>query len=349
MLTDTINSLALKLGQSFGLSGAGKAAGIGAGSKALGLILLVLALPIGMVLLGVSLVERNIASLGRNARRWIVTKTVLTLLVLASVMLLGFAGWTAYDYLQERRISIAAGSRTEESYQLAQALKAVAERHYPHIKMAILEIEGAAGETGILENGLVQMAIAPADFPAGPSARSVAVLAGPSPRVLLARDDVDERVVYALTQMLTQFGAELTTAIPVGKAAPQPHAVSIQKPGVQAKSDAPLHPGAAAFYDWDKTPFVLRYAKLSALVSAGLVLLGLWIWQLRHRARRRQVIQTMSFSPPAEREPWTFSKILLESAGETSAPGGQAIIESAPGRGATGWLRWPWKERRHAG
>ena len=42
---------------------------------------------------------------------------------LASTLLLGFAGWLAYDHPQERHVSIAAGSRTAESYKLAQALQ----------------------------------------------------------------------------------------------------------------------------------------------------------------------------------------------------------------------------------
>jgi hypothetical protein len=271
-------------------------------------------------MLGVWLVARKIVSVRRNVRRWIVTETVLTLLVTVSAMLLGFAGWTAYEHLQERRISIAAGSRTSESYTLAQALKTVAARHHPRIRMAILEIEGAGGETGLMEKGVVQVAIAPGDLPAGKSARSVAVLAGSPPLVLLARHDVDERIVYALTQVLTQFSGEIAAAAQVGKAAPQPLAVNIRKPVVKVKSDAPLHPGAAAFYDRDKTPFVSRHTRLIALVSAGLVLLGLWAWQWIRRARRIQVIETISFSPPADREPWTFSKILLESAGEVSVP-----------------------------
>ena len=72
-LTDTFNSLALKLGQAFGLSGTGKLAGIGVGSGLFKILLLVLVLPIGIALLGVLPVARKIASVGRNVRGWIVT------------------------------------------------------------------------------------------------------------------------------------------------------------------------------------------------------------------------------------------------------------------------------------
>jgi len=310
-------------------AGAGTMAGIiGIGSKLFKFLVLVL--PIGAVLFGVLLiagmigaVAERIVSIGRNVWRWIVTESVLSLLVLASVLLLGFTGWTAYDHLQERRIFVAAGSRTAESYTLAEAMKTVTERHYPRIRLVLLEIEAAPGDAGMLEKDIVQLATVPGDLPAGPSARSVALLAGSPQRVLLARKDVDEQVVYALTQVLTQFSGELAAAIPAGRVEPQNVAsllATIRKPVANGQSNAPLHPGAAAFYDRDKTLFIFRYARLSALVAAGLVLLGIWIWHLRRRTQPKQIIQPVIFSPPAEREPWTFSKILLESAGENSAP-----------------------------
>src|SRR5262245_9438978 len=119
-LTDTFKSLAVKLGVS---------------SWLFKLLLLVLVLPITTVLVGFSLIAHKTTSAGRNVWRWVVTKTVLTLLILASALLLGFAGWTAYDHLKERHVSIAAGSRTSGSYALAQALKTVTARHYPRISI----------------------------------------------------------------------------------------------------------------------------------------------------------------------------------------------------------------------
>jgi hypothetical protein len=224
-----------------------------------------------------------------------------------------------YDHLKERRISVAAGTRKTESYVLAQALKTVTERHYPRIKITILEIEGA---TEPLERGLVQLATVKSDAPASPSARSVAALSAKS--LLLARSDADEKVVYALTQVLMQRGQELAAAIPAANAALRPLAAKVQKPGVESKSDVPLHPGAAAFYDRDKIPFVLRYAVIIALTFAGLVLSGLWVWELRRRSRRKQQAekerQDRIFAGLAARAPWGFSKLLLESAGEASAP-----------------------------
>jgi hypothetical protein len=232
-----------------------------------------------------------------------------------------------YDHLKERPISIAAGARKTESYVLAQALKTVTERHYPRIKITILEIEGA---TEPLERGLVQLAVAPSEAPAGPSARNVAVLS--EQRLLLARNDVNERVVYALTQVLMQRGQELAEAIPVANAALRPFAANVQQPGVKSKSDVPLHPGAVAFYDRDKTRLVFKYPTISALTLAGLVLSGLWVWELRRQSRRKQQAerdrQERRFAGLPEREVWTFSKILLERAG--AVPHHSRLAQSLP-------------------
>ena len=182
-----------------------------------------LTLPIVRVLLSVA---RRITSVGRSVWRRIVSETgVLTLLVLASAVWLGFAVWTAYDNLQEHHIAIAAGSGTSESYALAQALKTVTTRYYPRIRITIPEIEAT---TERLEKGLVQLAAVPSDTPVGPSARSVAALTPQS--LLLARSDVDNRVVYALTQTLLQRGPELADALT--NAAFRPLAANVQKPEI---------------------------------------------------------------------------------------------------------------------
>ncbi len=331
-LTAALDSLALKLG-------------VGAGSKSLVSILLVLALPIGIVVLGVALVVRKkrkkkpAAPVRRNVQEVKPAKTTLILLILFSslfgVLLLSLAGLAVYDRLKERSISVAAGTRKTESYVLAQALKTVTERHYPRIKITILEIDDATEQ---LERGLIQLAIAKSDAPAGPSARSVAALSAKS--MLLARSDTDEKVVYALTQVLMQRGQELAEAIPSANAALRPLASKVQQPN----SETPLHPGAVAFYDRDKVPFVLRYAVLIALTFVGLVLGGLWVWELRRRSRRKQQAEkerqerrfaaSTPSSGPAERGPWTFSRLLLESAGEGAHP--HTFVSAVSGLRAAG-------------
>ena len=327
------NNLTPKLGQAFGLSGRRKLTGRGAGSGLHKLPLLLLGLPIGAAL-GIWLIKDSIASVGRSLWRWIVTKLVLALLVAASAVWLGFAVWLAYDNLREHQVSIAAGSRTAESYALAQALKTVTERHYPHMMVTILEIEGV---TGLLEKGLVQLAVAPSNAPTGPSARSVAALTPQS--LLLAHGDLDKKVVYALTQTLLERGPELADAIK--DTAFRSLAAKVQKPDVKRESAAPLHAGATAFYERDKTRFIYRYPVLSALALAGLVISGGWGWEFGRRLRRkqrrkRQVERERQERRLAEsaRAPWSFSRLLQERAREDVKPTVSPVSARA-GRSAT--------------
>lgn len=302
-----------------GLAGAGKIAGLAANSTLVKLLLLLLLLPVGSVLLVVLFGVRRMTSWLRKMLSWMVAKPLLALLLLASGVWLGFGIWVVNDRWQARRLSIAVGARTSDSHRLGQALQAVTTAHYPRLRLAMLEIEEAAGNGGVMENGVVQLAIASSDSAIGPNARSVATLTGTPPQVLLARYDVDEEMVFALTRVLTQFGQELTPANPAGNTASPPSTSKTDKS--KAKNNVLVHPGAAAFYDWGKTSFVVRYAKLLVFVAVGLVLLALWIGQFRRRpAQHQPQVQANRFAPPILDGPWTFSRILLENLGETSAP-----------------------------
>ncbi len=308
--TEAINALALKLGEAIGLST--EIAALSLKSKLL-LLLLILIVPFGIALLLVWLITRPLTFIGRKARKagsWAVMEAPTALLFLAGLLLIGFTAWMTYDHLQESRVSIAAGLRTEESYKLAQTLKLVTERQNPRIKMTLLEINAGANDTGLLENGVIQLALVPGALPPMPNARSVATLTGSAPYNLLARDDVNERVIYFLTQTLAQFGNEFTPAAPTEKDAPKANGVTIQKP--DTATAAPLHRGAAEFYDRDKTPFVFRHFRLIAILVAAMALIGLWRWRVKHLTKPKPAVQEITFSPPTGREPWTFANILRD-------------------------------------
>jgi hypothetical protein len=253
----------------------------------------------------------------------------LLLLITASIVWAGLIGWRVYERLRGHHLSLAAGARTAESYRLAKSLQSVTTLHALRLRLTILEIEAASRDDGVLEQGVVQLAIAPGDLPTGPSARSVALLAGATPQLLLTRYDVDEEAVDALMQALTQFSQESTPAKASGNAATPAPAAKFQQP--PAPSAAPLHPGAAAFYDREQTPFLRRYAKLMMFVLTGLILLVLWGWLLRRRTQRKrppqtsQKPQTISFSS----EPWTFAKILRESVEAAAPPSPPRAAEKA--------------------
>lgn len=325
------------LTQKLGLAGKGVLAGLAANSALVKLLLALLLLPIGSILLVMFFGGRQIVMLLRTVFGWIAAKPLLALLVLASAAWLGVGLWRVYDHWHEQRLSLAVGARTADSHRLGQALQAITAAHYPRLKMVLLEIEDATGNAGVMEKGVVQLAIVPATLSAGASVRSVATLPGSSPQVLVARYDVDEQVTYALAQILTQFSAELAPPKTSGKAAAP--TANPQKP--PATSAAPLHPGAAAFYDREQTPLLRRYAKLVMFMLTGLVLLTLWGWLLRRRAQRQPLPkpQPIGFSS----EPWTFAKILRESVEAPApppAPPSSDEIRKAP-------FRFQWR-KRHA-
>ncbi|MFN7929526.1 MAG: hypothetical protein U0Y68_16585 [Blastocatellia bacterium] len=261
-----------------------------------------------------------------------------------------WVGWRVYERWEEHHLSVAAGGRATESYRLARLLQSVTTLHAPRFRLAILEIEGAASDEGVLEKGVVQLTIVPADQLTGPSARGVALLPGEQPQLLLARYDVDEGAVYALLQVLTQFSAELAPAkasdkVPAkagdktsGKAAAP--AATLQQP--PAASAASLHPGAVAFYGRAQASFLARYAKLLLLVLTGLVLLALWVWWGRRRAQQESRAQSKTpphFAPSAGRAPWTFARILQESV--AAAPRSAPITDETK----KSWLRpTTWKQ-----
>jgi len=103
-------------------------------------------------------------------------KLVIVLLTVISVAL---ATWWFLDWRGRTRVynvTLAAGSRTGESYLLGQAIKAVVARHRPNIRIDVLETGGTAESLALLESGKVALAAAQADVPVGSAARLIAVL-----------------------------------------------------------------------------------------------------------------------------------------------------------------------------
>jgi TRAP transporter TAXI family solute receptor len=89
------------------------------------------------------------------------------------IAVLAIAWW---QRSKTEHLSLAAGASSGESYILGNALKTVVERHYPKIRVTLLETGGTVENLSMLQDGRAQLATAQADIPAGPQARSVAVL-----------------------------------------------------------------------------------------------------------------------------------------------------------------------------
>jgi hypothetical protein len=81
-----------------------------------------------------------------------------------------------FNLSKTQYLTMAAGSASGESYILGNTLKTVVQRHYPKIRMTLLETGGAVENLQMLEDGRAQPASAQADILPGPAARIVAIL-----------------------------------------------------------------------------------------------------------------------------------------------------------------------------
>lgn len=89
---------------------------------------------------------------------------------------------------QTQRLTLAAGSSSGESYILGSALKKVVERHYPKIRITLLETGGTVMSLQMLEDGRAQLAAAQADVLPGPTARVLAILYDDAFQLLVLKD-----------------------------------------------------------------------------------------------------------------------------------------------------------------
>lgn len=103
-------------------------------------------------------------------------KIALVGLTVFTVVLAGIGLSTAMSSMNTQSVVIAAGPGKAESAVFMRALKAVVERHYPHIKISVQDTSDTAESLKRLENGTAQFAASQADANTGPSARLVAVL-----------------------------------------------------------------------------------------------------------------------------------------------------------------------------
>ena len=97
-------------------------------------------------------------------------------LVLFTGAFVAFLALVIYQTSRVRRITLAAGSSTGESYIVCAALKTVVERHNANLKISLLETGGTVENLKLLEEGGADLAVAQADVLAGAGARILAVL-----------------------------------------------------------------------------------------------------------------------------------------------------------------------------
>src|SRR5271156_5073529 len=134
--------------------------------------------------------------------------------LMLAVLTLGLVGGLAIVFLQRSKteyLTLAAGTSSGESYILGNALKTIVERHYPRIRIALLETGGTVENLQMLEDGRAQMATAQADISPGPRARAIAVLYDDTFQLLVPKDSPAKSLIdlqgrrIALAQSGGQF------------------------------------------------------------------------------------------------------------------------------------------------
>src|SRR5271167_3362426 len=141
----------------------------------------------------------------------------VTLIALSLVLIGGLAlAW--WQRSRTEHLTLAAGASSGESYILGNALKTVVERHYPKIRVTLLETGGTVENLRMLEDGRAQLASAQSDILAGPKARAVAVLYDDTFQLLVPKDSQVQNLAglqgrrIALAQSGGQFQSFLHVA-----------------------------------------------------------------------------------------------------------------------------------------
>ncbi len=100
----------------------------------------------------------------------------LLLVAIAILVATGGFGWLAYEQQQNSTLIVAAGARTSEGFQLAQAIAEVVNRHHPDLTLEVIETGGSLDNAGLLDQGYADLALFQADAAVTKQARLVAIL-----------------------------------------------------------------------------------------------------------------------------------------------------------------------------
>jgi TRAP transporter TAXI family solute receptor len=105
---------------------------------------------------------------------------------------------------------------------------------------------------------------------------------------LLARQDLDDDVVQAFTEVLMEHRPEMAAVFPRDRAELLPLLGEVRQPTEAMGLGLGVHPGAQVQYGRGNVPFVRRHADVLAAILAGFGLVGLWMWTIRLSIHRRQ-------------------------------------------------------------
>ena len=120
------------------------------------------------------------------------SRIVLFTLSLVFVIGLAVAGW---QQSRTQYLTLAAGSSSGESYILGSALRKVVERHFPGIRITLLETGGTVENLKMMEQGRAQLATAQSDILPGPRARILAILYDDTFQLMVRKEASFETIV----------------------------------------------------------------------------------------------------------------------------------------------------------
>jgi TRAP transporter TAXI family solute receptor len=100
----------------------------------------------------------------------------LLLVILATLVVTGGAGWLVYDQRRHESLIVAAGARSSEGFQLAEAIATVVNRHHPGITLEVIETGGSLENGRLLDAGHADLALFQADASASTQGRLIAIL-----------------------------------------------------------------------------------------------------------------------------------------------------------------------------
>ena len=92
---------------------------------------------------------------------------------------LGLTLWFSSLYFRSNQnyiLSIGAGSRSGEAFELAHAVATLVEKYHPEIRIQVRETKGSSENMALLEAGKIQLATVQADIEAVPEARMLSTL-----------------------------------------------------------------------------------------------------------------------------------------------------------------------------
>src|SRR5271170_1672802 len=178
-------------------------------------------------------------------------RVVRLVVITASLCVITSLAVVLWQGSRTQHLTLAAGASSGESYILGNALKTVVERHYPRIRITLLETGGTVENLQMLEDGRAQLATAQSDVLPGPSARSVAVLYDDTFQLLVPVDSPLQKVVdlrgkhIALAKTGGQFQSFLKVAEHFGLSQADFHFVGISD---EAADEAFLNGKADAIF-----------------------------------------------------------------------------------------------------